>query len=563
MECRKPAPVRQSDAVVSHHSPPCRLSSSALRLVAGILVLALLTSASGCAAPGRQVVAIGSYDITEVDHFLSSAAPTAGGIALVVVKDGKIIESAGYAKFGPGTVVDIGSASRWLAAAAMMTLVDQGTLALGDPVANYLPEFTGEKASITIRQLWSHDSGLPATDASIDDRKLTLEECVRRIAAGPLPSLPGTAVSDGSVSIQVGARVCEVISGMTWQEFFRVHIAEPLGMASTTFNLMGFNRNPNVAGGARSTAEDYSRFLTMLLQGGVWSGKHILSEQAVAQIEQDQAPASTIVATPYTTVTTLLPSTSAARPGLGMWREEADRGTGTLLIASCPGTYGFTPWIDHKLNLAGVLSMEYDLAKAAYAIMRVRQLVPQAIAAGLRFKDVPATSWAFAAVTDLSARGLVTGYEDGKFHPDDAVTRAEYAKLVCNVLDVAPDTATSDPFKDIAVTHWAAGYIAAAVGKGWLTGYPGGLFKPDEPVSMAQALVVITRSQSWNDTATLPYTDVQPSYWAHAFIEACFTRGIIRNPDPGIEFEGKLSPEGNCTRAQACVLLSRLLALKP
>jgi len=548
---------------VTDQAPLYRLSNSALRLVATVLVLAVLTSASGCADPGRQVVAIGSYDTTEVNRFLSSAAPAAGGMALVVVKDGKVIESAGYSKFGPGTVVDIGSASRWLAAAAMMTLVDQGTLALGDPVSKYLPEFTGEKAGITIRQLWSHEAGLPTTDTSINDRTLTLEECVRRIAAGPMSSLPGTAVSDGSVSIQVGARVCEVISGMTWQEFFRVHIAEPLGMASTSFNLMGFNRNPNVAGGARSTAEDYARFLTMLLQGGVWSGKHILSEQAVAQIEQDQAPASTIVATPYTTVTTLLPSTSAARPGLGMWREETDPGTGTLLIASCPGTYGFTPWIDHKLNLAGVLSMKYDLAKAAYAIMRVRQLVPQAIAAGLRFKDVPATSWAFAAVTDLSARGLVTGYEGGKFHPDNAVTRAEYAKLVCSALAVEPDTVTSDPFKDVTVTHWAAGYIAAAVSKGWLTGYPGGLFKPDEPVSIAQALVVVTRSQGWNDTATLPYADVHPGYWAYAFIEACFTKGIIRNPDPGIESGGKLNPDGHCSRAQACVLLSRLLALKP
>jgi len=207
--------------------------------------------------------------------------------------------------------------------------------------------------------------------------------------------------------------------------------------------------------------------------------------------------------------------------------------------------------------------MQYDLAKAAYDIMRVRQLVPQAIAAGLRFKDVPATSWTFTAVTDLSARGLVTGYEDGKFHPDNAVTRAEYAKLVCSALGVAPDAVTSDPFKDVTITHWAAGYIAAAVGKGWLTGYPGGLFKPDEPVSVAQALVVITRSQRWNDTATLPYADVQPGYWAHAFIEACFTKGIIKNPDPGIESGGKLSPEGHCTRAQACVLLSRLLALKP
>jgi len=548
---------------MTNRAAPHRLSTSALRLVAGVLVLAVLMSTSGCAAPGQLVAAVSSYDMAEVNQFLSSAAPAAGGMALVVVKDGKIIESAGYARFGPGTVVDIGSASRWLAVAAMMTLVDQGTLALDDPVSKYLPEFTGDKAGITIRQLWSYDSGLSTTDTSIADRTLTLEECVKRIATRPLLSLPGTVVTDGSVSIQVGARVCEVLSGMTWQEFFRVSIAEPLGMNSTSFNLMGFNRNPDVAGGARSTAEDYARFLTMLLQGGVWSGKHILSKEAVAQIEQDQAASSTIVATPYTAVVSLLPSTSRARPGLGMWREEADPGTGTLLIASCPGTYGFTPWIDYKLNLAGVLSMQYDMSKAAYAIMRVRQLVPQAIAAGPRFKDVPVTSWAYAAVADLSARGLVTGYVDSKFHPNNAVTRAEYAKLVCTALGVEPDTVTSDPFKDVTVTHWAAGYIAAAANRGWLTGYPGGLFKPEEPVSIAQTIVAVARSQGWKDTATLPYTDVQPGYWAYTFIEACFSRGIIRNPDPGIESEGKLNPESPCTRAQVCVLLSRLLSLKP
>ncbi len=532
------------------------------RLTIIIVIAALMATAGGCAAPEQQIVAMGSYDMNEVNTFLSSAAPAAGGMALVVVKDGKIIENTGYGKFGTGTVVDIGSASRWLAAAAMMTLVDQNLLALDDPVTTYLPEFTGDKAAITVRQLWSYSSGLPATDPSIMDRTLTLEECVRRIAATSLSSAPGTTVSDGSASIQVGARICEVISGMAWQDFFRTRIAEPLGMTSTTFNTMGFNRNPDVAGSARSTAVDYGRFLTMLLQHGMWSGKRILSEGAVAQIEEDQAPSSSVVTTPYNTATSLLPSTFGARPGLGMWREETDRGTGTLLIASCPGTYGFVPWIDYKLNLAGVLSMQYDLSKAAYDIMHIRQLVPQAIAAGLRFKDVPATSWAFAAVVDLSSRGLITGYEDGKFHPDTAMTRAEYARLVCGALGTEPDAVTSDPFKDVTSEYWASGYIAAAVRNGWLGGYPGGLFKPEEPVSMAQALVIVARSQHWNDTATLPYTDIQPGYWAQASIEACFARGIIRSPDPGIESGEKLNPESPCSRGQACVLISRLLTIK-
>ncbi len=256
---------------------------------------------------------------------------------------------------------------------------------------------------------------------------------------------------------------------MTWQEFFRVRIAEPLDMTSTTFNLIGFNRNPDTAGGARSTAEDYTRFLTMLLQNGVWSGRRILSEQAVAQIEQDQAPGSTIIATPYTTVASLLPSTSGVRPGLGMWREETDSSTGTLLIASCPGTYGFTPWIDYKLNLAGVLSMQYDLGKAAYAVMRVRQLVPQAIAAGVRFQDVPTTSWAFAAIVDLSARGLVTGYETAVYN-----RQRSHAVIVCQTRCTPCGTRGSSDvrsFNGCHVRQWASRYVQHRA-QGLLTGSP-------------------------------------------------------------------------------------------
>jgi hypothetical protein len=63
----------------------------------------------------------------------------------------------------------------------------------------------------------------------------------------------------------------------------------------------------------------------------------------------------------------------------------------------------------------------------------------------------------------------------------------------------------------------------------------------------------------WTERADLPYTDVQPGYWARAFVQACYAKGIIRNPDTGIVTDGKLNPEGQCSRAQACVLINRLL----
>ncbi len=549
-------------ALPIRHGPRAGLSRTPVRRTAALLlVLCLIASASGCAPTDSQATALGSYDMSSVNQFLASAAPTAHGIALVVVKDGAVVERTGYGRFGSGTVVDIGSSSRWLAAAAMMTLVDAGLLGLDDPVSMYLPEFTDSKADITIRELWSYSSGLEAADVSLTDRTITLEECVRRIAEKPLLTPPGQAVVDGFTSIQVGARVCEVISGVTWQEFFRTRIAEPLGMGSTSFNLMGFNRNPYVAGGARSTADDYARFLSMLLDNGVWQGKRILSAEAVAELERDQAADATVVSTPYTSVATLLPSTSGARPGLGMWREQTDTRTGELLIAACPGTYGFTPWIDTELHLAGVLSMHDDLADQAYTIMRVRRLVSEAIAAGRRFKDVPGTSWAFSAIADLSARGLITGKADGLFHPDQPLTRAEFAVLMCKTLGVQAPPPASAPFRDVSANHWAAGSIATAVSTGWLSGYPGGSFRPDEPVSMAQVLAVIARSQHWQQSTIPPYSGIPSSSWFAPAVAACFAKGIIRSPDPGIETNGQLNLESPCTRAQACVLLSRLLSL--
>lgn len=532
------------------------------RWIAVILVIALMGTVSGCTTTGGPVLAIGSYDMTAVTSYMKSVVSTTNGLALVVIRNGKIIERAGAGRVGTGTVVDIGSSSRWLAAAAMMTLVDQGLISLDDPVSKYLPEFTGDKTAITIRQLWSQTSGLPLTDVSLAERTITLDACVQRLATLPLLTTPGTTVNDGAVAMQVGARICEVVSGLTWQEFFRRQIAAPLGMDDTSFDMPGFSRNPFVAGAARSTADDYARFLTMLLQRGMWNGKRILSENAVAQIEQDQSGVLPVLQTPFTAFSTLLPETLQAHPGLGMWREEIDAASGALILASCPGTYGFMPWIDFSRNLAGVLSMKDNLAHDAGICVQVRQLVNAGIAAGPRFRDVPSTSWAYASVVDLSARGLIGGYEDGTFHPDEAVTRAQFARLICLIQKVTVQTVTRNPFPDVAASHWAAGYIAAAVQQGFLSGYRNGTFHPDDPLTTAQALVVVVRLGGWSGStaAGLPYTDVPAAFWARIPITTCFAHGVVKDPDPGIVRGGKLNPDAHCTRAQVCVFLSRLLA---
>ena len=83
------------------------------------------------------------------------------GACLLVVQDGQTIYDQCFGTYKPDTVVAIASASKWFAAATIMTLVDEGKLSLDDPVSKFLPRFTGKKGQITLRQLLSHTSGSP------------------------------------------------------------------------------------------------------------------------------------------------------------------------------------------------------------------------------------------------------------------------------------------------------------------------------------------------------------------------------------------------------------------
>jgi CubicO group peptidase (beta-lactamase class C family) len=106
--------------------------------------------------------------------------------------------------------IPIASATKWLTGAIVLTLVDEGKLGLDHIVSRYLPEFTGDKARITVRQLLSHMSGLPMTGRALDRRDITLKQAVDVIAAAPLMSPPGEICVYGDASVQVAGRIAEI-----------------------------------------------------------------------------------------------------------------------------------------------------------------------------------------------------------------------------------------------------------------------------------------------------------------------------------------------------------------
>lgn len=110
------------------------------------------------------------------------------------------------------------------------------------------------------------------------------------------------------------------------------------------------------------------------------------------------------------------------------------------------------------------------------------------------FTDVAADASYAEAVTVLSALEIINGYEDGTFKPEGKITRAEYAAIVCRILDL-DDAAQANKvggiFTDVAADHWASGYIATAFQAGVINGMGDGTFAPEAEVTYEQAVKML------------------------------------------------------------------------
>ena len=107
-----------------------------------------------------------------------------------------------------------------------------------------------------------------------------------------------------------------------------------------------------------------------------------------------------------------------------------------------------------------------------------------------RYSDVAATSWYNTAVSTLSFMGIITGYPDGTFRPNAAITRAEFAAIAARFDNDGDKTAAK--FSDIA-NHWAKDEISIAYNNGWITGYPDGTFGPQRDITRAETMTLVNR----------------------------------------------------------------------
>lgn len=308
-----------------------------------VTAIALTFAAAACDGGGPTDAADGCgrawAGVIETMDSVVQAKAVRGGVLLVMRGDEVLCEHAS-GRMAAGEVFELASASKWMTGVTLAALADDGLLSLDDPVSGYVPEFTGPKAGITVRQLLAHTSGIYTGDDCIFTIETTLEACTRRIAAAPLDYAPGTDFRYAGASFTVAGRVAEVASGESWRTLWRERIAVPLEMEGIDW---GPGDNPLLAGGARGTARDYARMLRMIAADGVYGGERVLSHAAVAGLGADNTAALTIPGTPY-------------GYALGAWREGEDA-SGQATQLSSPGASGFYPWVDLERGVVGIVML--------------------------------------------------------------------------------------------------------------------------------------------------------------------------------------------------------------
>ena len=171
-----------------------------------------------------------------------------------------------------------------------------------------------------------------------------------------------------------------------------------------------------------------------------------------------------------------------------------------------------------------------EVASLFTRLLKNRPLKEQSYEAGL--SDLHAGDWYADAVGYAVQKGIVSGYPDGTFKPNQAISRAEFAAIAARFTDMTGDQPSV--FSDLDPNHWSYQAICQVAAKGWLSGYPDGSFKPNQPITRAEVAAISNRMLNRTPdldrlkayTADLPqYNDVAPGDWFYgAIMEASFDR---------------------------------------
>lgn len=179
------------------------------------------------------------------------------------------------------------------------------------------------------------------------------------------------------------------------------------------------------------------------------------------------------------------------------------------------------------------------------------------------FSDM-AGHWASDNIKYLVGKGIVSGMSDTEFKPEEKVTRAQFAKMLTAALDLEPLKGTSLTFQDVASDSWYHDYIAAAANAGLINGYDDITFAPDEKISREEMAVIISRALPAEETVALSTENIEELMqnfkdkgeivsWAEQGIAVAVSCGIVNGMT-----EDTFGPQLSASRAEAATIIYRM-----
>jgi CubicO group peptidase (beta-lactamase class C family) len=274
-------------------------------------------------------VASAQFDFTKVDDYIQTQMARNGipGVSIAITQGTKVVYLKSYGMadarrtLRPDTPMYIGSTSNSFTALAVMQLVEQGKLELDAPVQRYVPWFTladeAAARAITVRHLLNHTSGLSDLQyveiGRLSDTA-SIEEGVRDLRAARPVDPVGTKFHYFNPGYATLGLIVEKVSGLPYTKYIQQNILQPLGMTQTYLDLesaqraglahghslmFGFPVQRNQPfrqyalpdGFIISTSSDLAHYLIALGNGGVYQGKHILSQAGMRSLFTGYPPA--------------------------------------------------------------------------------------------------------------------------------------------------------------------------------------------------------------------------------------------------------------------------------
>ncbi|PDO09173.1 MAG: hypothetical protein BLM47_14090 [Candidatus Reconcilbacillus cellulovorans] len=173
--------------------------------------------------------------------------------------------------------------------------------------------------------------------------------------------------------------------------------------------------------------------------------------------------------------------------------------------------------------------------------------------------------WGQATVEELASKLILNGTDAGRFEPDRNITRAEFAALIVRTLGLSVNTAGEVGFSDVDSSAWYADEIRTAYQAGLIEGYEDGTFRPNQSISREELAALVIRALAFvgMDTSatsadieslTAKFDDAVDIAWAKAELAKAVKLGIIEGRTATM-----LAPSANATRAEAAIMLKRLL----